>query len=682
MCNFHLLSPIAALSDITDYKDYATYLKYIYKTSDQISSVHDQWPPPATKKFFRLAMIESLPLEESKIKDEFVLLTITGKVDDILHHKTPIELKDIFTKTNAKQKKVLIEGAPGCGKSTLSVHICQQWAAGQLFQEYTLVILVKLRDPVIQNCRSMADLLPRCDEQMGKNIEELIMTTKGRDVLFILDGWDELPQSAPAYSFILKLTKACNSLDDQYINNECEAESDGDDIFNESKPAVSESSGGLDRSESVLVIPISHATHLPSDIETERDISILDEVPESASDPVIPTSYATHLSSDTESEGDGSILDQVPESASDQCETDELDAPVEHGSEIPEVSRLVGIEDMFVESSVIITSRPTRSGILHPLVSTRIEVLGFTKCELRQYFTGCLQEDTKAVESLLQKIKANPIVEGTCYLPLNASILVHLFKSEGNELPTTQIGIFSALICNCISRHLMKSMQEIYVIESLEKLPLIVVDAFEHLCELAYNGVMNGKIIFELDSSFNTLGLLQGVQSFAIQGSSHSYNFLHLSIQELLAAIYLATKVKAEDQIDELKCLICHPHFSAVFEFYAAMTKLKAPGIVEIVMQAAELDKFDLVSLLHCLFEAQDISLYQAVSDKLNSRLDLGHVSLTRSDNFVISCFLAYPGVHLVFLNGCGIDDDGCKLLFKQDESYDFRSLRYVPCSV
>ena len=102
--------------------------------------------------------------------------------------------------------------------------------------------------------------------------------------------------------------------------------------------------------------------------------------------------------------------------------------------------------------SIIITSRPTSSTILQPLVCSRTEILGFKATELRQFFCECLGDDKEAVDTLLQRVKINPVVEGSCYLPLNASILVYLFKDGNNVLPTTQYGIFSDLICNCILR--------------------------------------------------------------------------------------------------------------------------------------------------------------------------------------------------------------------------------------
>ena len=108
------------------------------------------------------------------------------------------------------------------------------------------------------------------------------------------------------------------------------------------------------------------------------------------------------------------------------------------------------------QSSIIITSCPISSESLHTKVNSRIEILGFTKNELQQYFAHYLKNDAKVIE-LQRSIQENPMVAASCYLPLNASILVHLFKCCNGVLPRTQCGIFSALICNCIYRHQRKN---------------------------------------------------------------------------------------------------------------------------------------------------------------------------------------------------------------------------------
>ncbi len=83
------------------------------------------------------------------------------------------------------------------------------------------------------------------------------------------------------------------------------------------------------------------------------------------------------------------------------------------------------------------TSRPISSRQLHELVSSRVEIIGFTPKELRQYFSERLSDASHDVEALLERVEENPVVASSCYLPLNAAIIVHLFLSSNWSLPTT-----------------------------------------------------------------------------------------------------------------------------------------------------------------------------------------------------------------------------------------------------
>ena len=560
------------------------YLKSLYKVKSQDSSYsQDQWPPPVTNKVFRLALVKADKLRTQNVQEEFLRQkTIAGKVDDVLEKAVEnIELKDILQGTESdpdgKPKKVLLEGAPGCGKSTLSLQICHLWSKGELFQEYKLVILVRLRDPTVQNAENIANFLPCQDETMARDVGKLMRENNGNDVLFVLDGWDEITQSSPGHALVLSL---------------------------------------IDRTQ-------------------------------------------------------------------------------------------------LHKSSIIITSRPTSSANLHPLISSRIEILGFTKDELRRYFYDCLQGNGVAVETLLKKISGNPAVEGSCYLPMNASVIVHLFKCEENLMHfSTQYSIFSALICNLIVRHLRKNglHEKIPSLKSLDELPELIQGPFKDICELAYNGVVEDKVTFDvtLDCSFNTLGVLQGVESFAGCGISHSYNFLHLSIQELLAAFHIATWFKPSKQTSQFKKLLDQPRFNAVFGFYAAKTKLQTPGISDVVMKIVgkctvkdpkDEDNIQLISLFRCLFEAQDPSLCQLVVEQRVkhilsfknflryisgslpdhiSKLDLSGTSLNPMDCLAIGYFLTKIHSDLdVDLQYCHIGDEGCKALFgAKGQVYHIRELK------
>ena len=565
---------------------YIHELKGLYASLTATKTSDLQWPPPCTHKVFNLAMIKEEPIKRSNVSDSFVRMTITGKLDDILHVKTPIELENIFKGVEPnKRKVVLMEGAPGCGKSTLANFISQQWGEDKVFTDlnFKAVILVRLRDPVVQKAKSIIDLFPSGDDiTVAQKAEKSMRASKYQDVLIILDGWDELPKDLRENSIFRKLIQ------------------------------------------------------------------------------------------------------------DDQAEKHGLD-----------------------NSAVIVTSRPVASGDLHKIVFTRVEILGFTPKELHNYFHECLGGNSEAVKTLMERIEENPEIAGTCYLPLNASILVHLFKHcHGSNLPTSQYGIFSLLVCTCISRHLnertlhsnlsLETLDQLVDTEivkepfrfqertriSLETLDQvvdteIVQEPFQFLCDLAYEGVMNDRITFSsLPDNTNTLSILHGVESFIKHSNKvKSYNFIHLSIQELLAAFYMMKWLPPEEQVSKFNELFDNPRFNAVFQFYSAMTKLQTPGISDILIKVAERCSDDndddeakilLVSLFHCLNAAQDSSLCELIMKYLQYDLDLGHTTLNPTDCLCIGYFLSCvcslstnTSEFKVELENCDMGDKGCKYLVR-----------------
>ena len=424
---------------------FGAQLKERYQQSLVSVSPSELIPSP-TKKIFRLAMIQRERVQQGQIKDAFVRMSISGKVDDILHAKIPVELKDILRSSFHGGEIVLVEGAPGSGKSTFTIHICKKWGRGELFEQFSVVILVQLRDPAVQRAKSIADLLPCQDVAVAQEYASEIIATNGRGILWVLDGWDELPP------------------------------------------------------------------HLQQD-------SIFRSL--------LPQRYNAHK------------------------------------------------EKMLHESSVIVTSRPISSGDLHPVVSSRIEVLGFTPEEQRQYFTECLKGDSQALRALLQKIKENPVVQSICYLPLNAAFVVHTFKYKGHSLPSTVYEIYLSVITSIVSRHLSRRGKDHDLPDKLASLADLSKSGvagkdFQRLCEMAHRGVMQNKVTFsssEFPEGSSTLSLLQGIESFLEGGKSVFYNFLHLIIQEIMSAYHIATQLSDSEQVSQFQELFNQPRFAAVFQF-------------------------------------------------------------------------------------------------------------------
>ncbi len=419
-----------------------------------------QWPPPPTLKVFNLAMIHTrevvrrMPLDE-----ELIRLTLRGNVDDIMKMRSSIKLEEIFTRTyntSKDRKVVLIEGAPGAGKSTLAWHVCWEWKAQEVFhQEFKVVIYAQFRDQEVQTAKEIADLLPMELGSERKDAASLIRACYGEGVLFVLDGWDEF-------------------------------------------------SPGLQQ---------------------------------------------------------GSLFEKLI------CHPEKLN--VQH-------------------STVLITSRPIASKPLQKHGTSRIEIVGFAMNEVGKYFEDVFK-DPLTVQRLYTHLNDRPRIKACCYLPLNAAIVAHLFIELNHTLPTTLHGVFYSLVLSCIIRHLTKESETEPVITSLDDLPPDTQEIFLKVCLLAYEGSMRNKVIFSgrdlrsygLPEDMDVLSLMQVVQSFAT-GKPTSYHFLHLSIQELLAALHIS-KLPPTKQVQIFTELFGQPRFEAVFGFYAAFTKLQTEGVRDIV---------------------------------------------------------------------------------------------------
>ena len=341
-------------------------------------------------------------------------------------------------------------------------------------------------------------------------------------------------------------------------------------------------------------------------------------------------------------------------------------------------------------SSVIITSRPIATAVLQRHVSARFQILGFTQAEIERYFVDTLK-DSELVKQLQEQLQERPVIEASCYLPLNAAIVTHLFLAQNHTLPNTLHGVFASLVCCCLIRHVMKSSKEENEqlqstdILSLDNLPCNLQQPFINICVLAFNAIIHKKVTFseedlisaEFPQELHTLSLIQGTEYFSSLKKSKTYNFLHLSIQELLAAFHIS-KLPPSAQVSIFKNLYGQSRFAAVFCFYAAFTKLETEGIRDIVEEivlwetrVSAQDKPQLVYLLHILYETQDLSLYQFVLSLLNGQLDLSHNSLSPVDCISVGYFLSSishvaSGEFKVNLNNCSLDDYRISLLMKQ----------------
>ena len=327
------------------------------------------------------------------------------------------------------------------------------------------------------------------------------------------------------------------------------------------------------------------------------------------------------------------------------------------------------------QTRILITSRPDFSLDLHGLAN-RVEILGFTKGDIHDYFEKALKSHlpNSEVKSACDKLNSHfhryPVIESCCYVPLNAAILAYIYLNRDQTLPATRCELFQELILCCIVREL-ETRQPDRVLEdvsSFEDLPADLKEQLHNLSELAFKGVMENKIVFtqkEL-TSLSTLGLLHSVQGFGSIGRKLvTCNFIHLAIQELLAAYYISRLEPAEHS-EQFKTLLNDNLKFPVLQFYAGLTGLTNVSVRNLITGF----QFDYISLHHflaflnCIFEAQirDQSFFEQMVRSLKSKVYLFGITLSPMDCLSVHYFLSSirtvaRGQIYLSISDCSIDD-------------------------
>lgn len=523
------------------------------KYRERLINREKQWPPCHSNKLLNLELVERRKGESYLGNQPRGKRTENAK-------RTPLPYNQLF-EGKKRIRRVLVEGDAGIGKTTLSVSISEDWANGELFQQFELVLLLPLRLKEVGLAGSLSKLL-KLLHSSNKNCDAVVNyldEEEGKKVLIIADGWDELRES--------------------------------------------------DQEENSFMFKLLFQT--------------------------------------------------------------------------------------FPFLSVIVTSRPSCSAQLHqlPYIDRFVEILGFDKEKIREYIQSEFTDDQAKADYLIRQLESNPLVASVCSIPISCAIVCHLWRVTEETLPASLTQLYTKIILNIILRNIRKidKFKDIINIPSFVDIPADLKESFWLLCKFALHAMQKDQIVFsqrELDSFsqdlvsnktiFNCFGLLQSADSVVETGCETSFHFLHLTIQEYLAALYLVKELSGvkladcETVIRELKLYKLYKHsgrFSIVWRFlFGIFFCSEIQGNNDLFVQlylklTSEIIYFEDLILYHCAFEAKHESIIRPLSEELYVTPILPETAHDcDAILYVIKNMQKHNALKIVFHN-CGVNENQIKAL-------------------
>ena len=481
------------------------------------------------KKYINLSLLDKEGLRRQEAH-QYTKAMFHGRISSINPSKK-MEMEDI-AKTDdgsilkGRRRCILIEGAPGVGKSTFAWKLCEKWGKGKILQQYRVMLLLRLREKRVREIKRERDLFRRCEPIA---VEEMCHND-GEGVFLLLDGWDELPE-------------------------ECR----------------------------------------------KKDSFFLDLI---------------------------------------------------QGQVLP-------------DATVLVTSRPHASEIIvtecKDCVFQHIQVAGFTEENVRAFISSSVGDDSILLEDLQTYVSSYPHIKSMMYNPLNAAIVVEVYRNsykEESTIPKTMTELYSSLIRSLLLRYLKEHpvhgrRKWSRRFRQFSDLPSDVYQQFCEVCRIAYEGITNRQqVIFtDLADDFNSLDLMQCVPELYVdEGAVLSYNFLHLTIQEFLAAYHVSLQ-SAQEKIEFFRNHQEAQSNQMVLKFFAGLTNLEDIRDDELLYQLKD-TRIDLETI-HFLFETKPrIKMLNGFSKVMFC--GLGYTS--QFDSYVLGYIASLTTCSWIIVIECGSD--------------------------
>ena len=277
-----------------------------------------------------------------------------------------------------------------------------------------------------------------------------------------------------------------------------------------------------------------------------------------------------------------------------------------------DIFRLIRGESL-VNSILFVTSRPAACVNFREYAKKRVEVLGFLKRQINEYIHHYFDNDMHKAQQLVAHLEHHPNLMNMAYLPLHCAMLAFLYEDD-TILPQTETEFYKHFTLSTLLRFIRKRQGFITKIDSFEQLPHDDKVIFDNVCKLAFTATAGSQQVFtcgdiedvlpnevvSIRDGVSRLGLVVKDCYFMRYGLDETYTFLHLTFQEYLAAVYIASNSNRKEIIGTL---IDKHQFPVVWRFLCGMINFEDADAMDIFKSITESE--DNVFIMQCCYETQ-----------------------------------------------------------------------------